>query len=128
MTEFELYNDKRDQRFREQRRAKTAGRPCPACRQKAEAERAAQLESARQAKERKQHEKTERQEKPRRQTGPRRLPHGSCFNVAYDESRQAWSGILTVPGEGEWTASASGVFRLLQQLDQQYWLSKGQGS
>src|SRR5262249_19252558 len=38
MTDFKVYDDKKDQRFREQRRAKTAGRPCPACRQKAHEE------------------------------------------------------------------------------------------
>jgi hypothetical protein len=125
MTDFELFDDKKDQRFREDRRAKTASRPCPACRQKAHAERLAKEESARQEKERKQKERTEVQDKTqsqdKSQTGARRLPHGATFHVAYDATKMEWSGSLRVPDKGEFQAAATGVFKLLQQLDQQYW-------
>jgi hypothetical protein len=48
------------------------------------------------------------------------LPDGSRFDVAYDAVAQAWSGTLSVPAAGTFTASASGVFKLLAQLDAQY--------
>jgi hypothetical protein len=130
MTDFEVFGDKKDQRFREDRRAKATSRPCPACRQKAHVERLAQEESARQEKERKQKERAEAQDKTQGQekspgAGARRLPHGATFQVAYDGTKMEWSGSLTVPDKGEFRGAASGVFKLLQTLDQQYWQSMG---
>ncbi|MFO0881814.1 MAG: hypothetical protein U0840_31340, partial [Gemmataceae bacterium] len=53
-----------------------------------------------------------------------RLPAGSRFEVTYDATGQQWSGSLTVPTSGgslaTFTGSASGVFRLLGDLDKQY--------
>ena len=49
-----------------------------------------------------------------------RLPGGSAFAVTYDSATQTWSGTLTVPGVGALTASHSGVFTLLSNLDDQY--------
>jgi len=97
ITDLEVYDDKRDEQFLEQRRAKTASRPCPACRMKADAKNA--------------------------KMQPRRLPHGASFNVRYDAAKKEWAGSLTVPGKGQFTGTASAVFRLLRQLENQYWQS-----
>jgi hypothetical protein len=48
------------------------------------------------------------------------LPDGSRFDVVYDASAPTWSGTLTVPAAGTFTASASAVFKLLSKLDAQY--------
>jgi hypothetical protein len=125
MTDFEVFDDKKDQRFREQRRAKTAGRACPSCRRKAYEERLVQEEKARQEKAQRKAEAAEKQVKTVTQPEKpvqveRRLPHGSAFNVSYDATKAEWHGSLVVPDKGEFTATASGVFRLLQQLDRQY--------
>jgi hypothetical protein len=48
------------------------------------------------------------------------LPDGSRFDVAYDATAQAWSGTLTVPTAGTFTASVGAVFKLLSKLDAQY--------
>jgi hypothetical protein len=122
MTDFKIFDDKKDQRFREQRRAKTAGRPCPACRQKAHQESLAQAERARQEKALRT-EKAKAQQ-PLAQQNPqwgRRLPDGSNFNVTYDATKMEWSGTLTVPETGTFTATASGIIGLLKKLDSQYW-------
>lgn len=128
MTDFEIFDDKKDQRFREQRRAKTAGRPCAACRQQAQEQRVAQEENAKQEKARKATEATKKQDKAVPQEKPpsgRRLPHGSNFNVTYDATKMEWSGSLTVPNTAAFTAAASGINRLLKELDDQYWKSAG---
>jgi hypothetical protein len=122
MTDFKVYDDRKDQRFREQRRAKTAGRPCPACRQKAHEERLAQDERARQEKAQRIAEaaKAPKPQASEPQAG-RRLPHGANFNVTYDATKTQWSGTLTVPEKGTFTATASGINGLLKLLDKQYW-------
>jgi hypothetical protein len=129
MTDFKIFDDKKDQRFREQRRAKTMGRPCPACRHKAHEESLAQAERARQEKARRA-EATKAQEPQASQTPKdpkwgRRLPHGSNFNVTYDATKMEWSGTLTVPETGTFTATASGINGLLKKLDSQYWRAAG---
>jgi hypothetical protein len=51
------------------------------------------------------------------------LPDQSGFEVRYDAATEMWSGTLTVPGDGmprTFTASASGVFKLLSRLDELY--------
>jgi hypothetical protein len=115
MTDLELYGDERDRQFAEDRRAKAASRPCAACRQKAEAEKELAAKQKKQA--------TPAHQAPA--TTPR-LPDGSAFNVTYDATKKEWRGSLTVPGKGELTAAASGVFRLLRELEQQYLKSAGQ--
>ena len=57
----------------------------------------------------------------KRQVG--RLPDQSGFEVRYDAATEMWSGTLTVPGDPmprTFTASASGVFKLLSSLDKLY--------
>jgi hypothetical protein len=127
MTDFNIYDDRKDQRFREQRRAKTAGRPCPSCRQKAHEERLAQQEDAREEKMRRIAEAAQapKPQPPQNPPAGRRLPHGSNFNVTYDATKMQWSGTLTVPEKGTFTATASGINGLLKQLDKQYWQAAG---
>ena len=127
MTDFNIYDDRKDQRFREQRRAKTAGRPCPSCRQKAHEERLAQEERARQEKAHRIAEaaKAPKPQAPANPQRGRRLPHGSNFNITYDATKMQWSGTLTVPEKGTFTATASGINGLLKQLDKQYWQAAG---
>jgi hypothetical protein len=126
MTDFKIFDDRKDQRFREQRRAKTVGRPCSSCRQKANEERIAQADRAKQEKARRSEEakaqKPLTEEKPQ---GGRRLPHGSNFNLTYDATKMEWSGSLTVPDKGTFTAVASGMNRILKLLDDLYWQSAG---
>jgi hypothetical protein len=103
---FGLFEDKRD-KFRDQRRQKVAERPCTACREKKRAE-----EVKAQA--------ANRSEK--RQPSPRdmaRLPDGAKFDVVYDATRTEWTGTLTVGGQ-VFTGVASGVLKLLRQLDRKY--------
>ena len=49
-----------------------------------------------------------------------RLPEGSVYSVHYDAVAVLWNGSLTVPGVGTFIGQASGVFRLLIDLDMQY--------
>lgn len=49
-----------------------------------------------------------------------RLPDLSAFAVWYDAAKQTWTGTLEVAGHPPFAASASGVFRLLQELDGMY--------
>lgn len=58
--------------------------------------------------------------KPPRPAAQARLPHGSTFHVSYDADAGRWSGSLAVPGAGEFTGTATGVFRLLSELDNLY--------
>jgi hypothetical protein len=117
---FQLHPDGKD-KWRESRRKLVADRDCPECRKKAHEERqAAEMEAARQR----------RGGKPKGESRPtkaqERLPHGSRFDqLLWDAEKGLWSGTLMVPGPvgGEpavFTASASGVFRLLRTLDGMY--------
>ena len=115
---FVLYPDGRD-RFRDDRRRHVTDRDCPECRQKAhEARTAAEMRAARERRAGKA--KQEAQIKDR-------LPHGSRFDgLVWDAENGKWSGTLSVPdptaegGARTFTASASGVFRLLRTLDGMY--------
>jgi hypothetical protein len=50
-----------------------------------------------------------------------RLPDQSCFtDVTWNEDLGSWTGTLKIPGKETFTASAPGVFRLLQVLDETY--------
>jgi hypothetical protein len=40
--------------------------------------------------------------------------------VTYDAKAERWSGTLTITGRPTFTGSASGVFRLLETLDDRY--------
>ena len=65
-----------------------------------------------------------RQDKPKKERPPAspssRLPDGSRFDVAWDEAKGQWAGSLAVPGLATIIAEASGVFKLLQNLDRLY--------
>jgi hypothetical protein len=111
---FELFDLKKD-KFRNDRRKKLTDRDCPACRIKAqEARQAADQEDAR----KRRLDKPKKERPPANPSG--RLPDGSRFDVAWDEAKGQWSGTLAVPGLAPLTASASGVFKLLQILDRMY--------
>jgi hypothetical protein len=113
---FGLFEDKKD-RYRDDRRKKLISRVCKVCRaerEKAEQE-AAQNRRAERA-ERAQGEPGPKQAKPL----PGRLPDGARYEVTYDAASQTWSGTLTVPGRKVFSASASGVFKLLSKLDGLY--------
>jgi len=86
--------------------AAVAGAPCPACLSRIRRERAAR-----------KHAKQQTMHSQKYQTP--RLPDGAVFTVAYDAASETWKGSLVVEGQ-TLTASASGVFRLLTQLDRQY--------
>jgi hypothetical protein len=49
-----------------------------------------------------------------------RLPDKAEFHAVYDAATQSWSGSLVIPGLESFDNSASGVFRLLRQLDRSY--------
>ncbi len=82
-----------------------ADRNCAACKEK--------YRQARATKRKAKHE--DRCEKKQDDRG--RLPDNAVYHVAYDASRTLWSGVLEIPGCPVFTASASGVFRLLTKLD-----------
>src|SRR5205823_1696345 len=115
--DFGLFEDKKD-KYRDARRQKRMGQLCPACREQKEQEVQEAARQRRQEKAEAQGQKpqpTPRQPKP----PPQRLPDGARFNVVYDAAKQEWSGTLTI-GADVFTASASGVFKLLTHLDRLY--------
>lgn len=73
-------------------------------------------------------------ERDRRMEQNGRLPHGSSFSFWYNATEERWTGVLCistpakVPGElkESFADSASGVFKLLTKLDNQYrsWLAE----
>jgi hypothetical protein len=101
--------------YRDRRREKLTERACPACRQKANAEREAKAEADREAK----------PQKPKGSPGGR-LPDCSRIETIYYAETTTWEGSLTVPGAGVFLDQAGGINRLLQRLDQQYrdWLAE----
>jgi hypothetical protein len=57
---------------------------------------------------------------PRQRVRPEaRLPHGASFLAVYDAAAEQWSGLLTVD-ERTFEAQASGIFRLMTELDRRY--------
>jgi septal ring factor EnvC (AmiA/AmiB activator) len=109
-------------RFREARRQKALSRDCKECRAKRQQE---ELEAAQRRKAEKEKRRMEQSEQPRPGDKPKaRLPDGSRFEVQYDGAKQQWSGTLTVPTQGQGTASFTGarssLFKLLAVLDDQY--------
>jgi hypothetical protein len=107
---FGLFEDKKD-KHRDARRQKCRDRPCTACRQ---------------ARQQQEQEAAARRRAAKARTNKQllgRLPDGSRFEVVYDAGTESWSGTLTVVVHGEptvFTGQHTGVFRLLQALDQQY--------
>jgi hypothetical protein len=125
-----IFDDRRDRLYRDVRRKKLAGGPCPECRRQAHAELVArqQAEAARR--------KAARPAPPAspapKHNGDRpsagRLPDGSEFHVTYHAAAEHWAGTLTVttPEGGKvFEGEAGTVFRLLGLLDKQYrdWLA-----
>jgi hypothetical protein len=117
---FGLFEDKKD-KYRDARRQKVAGRVCKTCREQRQR---AEQEAA-------QKRRAERGEVPpvpgrtgRAKVALGRLPHGARFEVGYDAASETWSGTLTVAvpetAPAIFTASASGVFKLLARLDRLY--------
>jgi hypothetical protein len=47
------------------------------------------------------------------------LPDGARFGVVYSAEQREWTGTLMVDG-AEYTSAASGVFKLLAQLDEMF--------
>jgi hypothetical protein len=124
--ELPLFDDRRDRLYRDARRKKLAGGPCPSCRLKAHAELTArqQAEAAR----RKAALPAPPAPKKATRPPPGRLPDGSEFRVTYHAAAEHWVGTLTVttPGGGKaFEGEAGAVFRLLGLLDRQYraWLA-----
>jgi hypothetical protein len=113
-------------RFREDRRKKAISRDCKACREKKQQQEQEAADLRRSEKEAKKAQ--EAPQPPRRskidRPQPERLPDGSRFEVCYDAAKEEWSGSLTVPtsdgAPATFTGTASGLFRLLSNLDRQY--------
>src|SRR5262249_17453998 len=107
---FGLFEDKKD-KFRAGRRQKLMGRLCKTCRAQREKEVQEAAEKRRAERAKNQAGQGPKARKgPKRQTG--RLPDRSRFAVQFDAAAEAWSGTLTVPGDGEaltFTATTSGV-------------------
>lgn len=102
---FELYVK---DTFRDQRRAKTVIRDCPACRQaRVQAEAIA-------GKERRAKKATTfaKSLKPR-------LPDGAHFAATYDATQVQWTGTLTIEGVA-FKRGASNLNKLLHRLDDDY--------
>jgi hypothetical protein len=113
--DFGLFEDKKD-KYRDDRREKKRGQLCPACREQKERE---VQEAARLRRQEKAEKRVAQPETRKKRHPPERLPDGSGFNVVYDAGKEEWSGTLTV-GSDTFTASASGVFKLLEKLDRLY--------
>jgi len=122
-----LFDDKKDRLFRDARRKKLAGAPCPDCRRKAHAELLARQQAEAALRKAARPEPPAPKAKAARPPAER-LPHGSEFRVTYDAGAQKWGGTLTVPtpqGGQVFEGEAGAVFKLLSALDSQYrdWLA-----
>lgn len=82
---------------------------CPVCQDKCRRERAARRRAAREAK---------REAKAVPDAG--RLPDGAVFHATYDAAKQEWTGSLELLNGFQFTASESGIFKLLRTLDVLY--------
>jgi hypothetical protein len=125
-----IFDDRRDRLYRDVRRKKLAGGPCPDCRRQAHAELVARQQA--EAAERKAARPASPAAPTPKQKGDRpsagRLPDGSEFHVTYRAAAEHWAGTLTVttPEGGQvFEGEAGAVFRLLGLLDRQYraWLA-----
>lgn len=129
--QFEHFPEKAD-KFRDRRREKAVARKCPECRQKDHLDRIARQKA----------EAEERRKLNPVRPGQRfskkylekqktmRLPHGSRFEMSWDAVNERWSGAMTVGNVSPskiLTAEATGVFRLLYDLDELYrqWVRDG---
>lgn len=93
------------------------GKKCAACRK---ADHAARTVAERQAAVERRAAKASAEAAVR---ASRRLPDGSEFHVKYDAAAETWTGTLEVrhsDGVVAFAGKASGVFRLLKDLDRQY--------
>lgn len=102
---FELYVK---DTFRDQRRAKTVTRDCPACRQERVQAEAIALKERRA----KKAVTFAKALKPR-------LPDGSHFAATYDATQVQWAGVLTIEGVA-FKRGASSLNKLLHKLDDDY--------
>lgn len=111
--QFGLFEDRLD-KHRDGRRKKVSGRACAACREKRRQEEEAAAATRRAA-------KAQRAARGhgRRDDAAHRLPDGAKFDVSYDAGKTQWAGTLTI-GDQVFTATAGGVFKLLERLDRQY--------
>jgi hypothetical protein len=125
--ELPLFDDRRDRLYRDVRRKKLAGGPCPDCRRQAHAELTARQQAeAAQRKAARPEPPAPKQKAPQPPAG--RLPDGSEFRVTYHAAAERWAGTLTVttPEGGQvFEGEAGAVFKLLSALDRQYrvWLA-----
>jgi hypothetical protein len=62
--------------------------------------------------------------KPKRDPDAGRLPDGAEFTAKYDAKAKRWTGKLTI-GDAVFDSTASGVFRLMINLDASYRASIG---
>ena len=117
---LELFPQKQD-KYRDQRRINLAAKLCPACRKEADAKVAAE------AAERRRLKAAAWREKQPKTSGKRRiidrLPDGSSFSLKYDGVAVMWTGVLTIPFEGEvftFKREANAVNWLTRDLDAQW--------
>jgi hypothetical protein len=68
---------------------------------------------------RKQAKAQKRRESKFRKSDVQRLPDGATFDVKFDAAAGMWRGTLII-GDAPFESEASGVFRLLQNLDAMY--------
>lgn len=96
-------------KFRDARRLKQQGKPCPECKAKLQTER-------------QQAETSKPSKQPVRPMIPDRLPAQSQFVIEpYDAEAQTWTGYLKVPGFDPFgPLTRPGVFKLLRALDGLY--------
>jgi hypothetical protein len=84
---------------------------CPACREKIAVARRERRHARKAAK---------KAQEPAPQNLEQRLPDGSRFNVVWDFAAVLWRGTLTLTDGTVFEGEASGVFRLLKNLDAMY--------
>ncbi len=128
---FQLFADAKD-KYRQARREKLTGKPCPQCRQETHRLKTDQDQADAAAK-RAANQKPPKPFTPHtsaqhdtvmRKRG--RLPNGSAFSVRFSSEKDEWEGTLTV-GKHDFHGKASGVFRLLGDLDTKYRASMADG-
>jgi hypothetical protein len=115
---FGLFEDRLD-KFRKDRRKKVTDRPCKACRERKRLEEEEAAKARKAEKQQRAAEGVRSHKKKLVSDGTERLPDGAKFEVVYDAARTQWTGTLTI-GDKVFTGAASGVFKLLNQLDRQY--------
>jgi hypothetical protein len=116
-----------------QRQQEFAAQPCGECRTKAAQLRNQQISAQARALRQQKIADQKAADQPKKRRPPQpprqderdsanptgRLPLGSRFQVEYVAHKQ-WTGTLTIPDVGTFTAQADAVFKLLKILDRQY--------